>query len=72
MLKMVNVVYSFDFSDVMQVVSSQEHAMLALSAIRTRLYADGETPSELFCYNFVILDEHLSKIQLKNPTNDTP
>jgi len=34
MLKRVNVMYCFDFTDVMQVVSSQEHSMLALSVIR--------------------------------------
>ena len=58
MLKSVNVIYCFDFSDVMQVVSSQEHSTLALPVIRTRLHAHGETPCEIVCYDFVILVEH--------------
>jgi len=44
--------------------------MLALYLIRTLLYEDGETQCEMFCNNFVILVEQLSKIQPKNPTND--
>jgi hypothetical protein len=49
----------------MQAVSSQENSMLALPVIGTRLYADGETPRETFCYDFVILVQYLSKIKGK-------
>ena len=69
-LKRVNVIYCFDFSDVMQVVSLQEHSMLALAAIRSYKHIYGATPCEIFFYRFVILVEHLSKIQPKNLTND--
>jgi hypothetical protein len=70
MLKRVNVIYCFDFSDVMRVVSSQAHSVLALPVIRTRVCLDGGTPCEMLCNNFVIVVEHVSKIQRKNPTND--
>jgi hypothetical protein len=42
MLKRVNVIYCFDFSDVMWVVSSQEDSMLAVLLIRTRLYVEAK------------------------------